>query len=270
MKTVTSLFKSFEFPENAIRNSTAESAGPPICKHHGTPLERIFLYTNKRTGVSYFGNWHCNQCKRDESDAAKIAYERVVKEDRIRSLFDRSGLQGRYLHTTFANFSAATDLQRKVLAECKRYAEELQPNSQSGLWLIGSFGTGKTHLGAAMVHHLIRERQMGACMLSARQLIRELRSTWQKESPVSEDELIKRYGAELTLLVLDEIGVGFGNESDQTQLFDVIDLRYQLQRPTVLLSNLPPAEISKVLGGRLFDRMREGSRVSVCDWISYR
>lgn len=76
--------------------------------------------------------------------------------------------------------------------------------------------------------------------------------------------------ASVPLLVVDEIGVGMGSEAELVQLFDVIDRRYQLANPLVLVSNLPVPDLRAALGDRLHDRVRENSTVVPCNWASHR
>lgn len=50
-----------------------------------------------------------------------------------------------------------------------------------------------------------------------------------------------------------------------------MNTRYERMLPTVLISNLTPAEISQVISDRLTDRMVEGGGATlVFDWNSYR
>lgn len=238
------------------------------CAMHGASMSRHLLFV-KKDGTEHWSRYYCQQCEVDKERAAREEARLSQKREREAALLARSGLTGRYLETTFANYLAVTDEQRKVLATCENFTRELTTDQGGGLWLIGPVGTGKSHLGAAMVNHLIRERGLPAKMASLRLLIRDLRATWRKESDATEDDVIQQYG-KAPLMVLDEVGIGFGTEAEQTQLFDVIDLRYQLQRPTVLLSNLSPDGLREVLGDRLFDRLREGASVLVCDWKSHR
>lgn len=72
------------------------------------------------------------------------------------------------------------------------------------------------------------------------------------------------------LLVLDEIGAGFSSDAERVQLFDVIDMRYKLGRPTVVLSNLTAKDMRPILGERTFDRLREGATLLTCSWPSHR
>jgi acyl-CoA synthetase (AMP-forming)/AMP-acid ligase II len=100
-------------------------------------------------------------------------------------------------------------------------------------------------------------------------LIRTLRATWRRDSDSTEDEVINEF-AYVPLLVIDEIGVGFGTEAEAAQLFDVIDRRYQARNPLVLISNLSVPDLREALGDRLFDRIREASQVVPFNWPSHR
>lgn len=74
----------------------------------------------------------------------------------------------------------------------------------------------------------------------------------------------------MPLLVLDEIGVSRGSEWEAEQLFTVVDERYRLERPTVVVSNLPAGEIKQLVGDRVYDRLREGAKVVPMNWPSHR
>jgi DNA replication protein DnaC len=71
-------------------------------------------------------------------------------------------------------------------------------------------------------------------------------------------------------LVIDEIGVQYGTEGEQTILFDVLDIRYRDQMPTILLTNQDMAGARQFLGDRTWDRIRETGRWVSFDWESFR
>ena len=73
------------------------------------------------------------------------------------------------------------------------------------------------------------------------------------------------------LLILDEVGVQFGSETEKLMLFDVLNERYEKRKPCVLLSNLAIDDVKAFLGERVFDRLREdGGEAVAFDWESYR
>jgi len=246
------------------------------CQMHGD-------YTARRLYRDYWTK--CPTCaeeqherERAEAQRAKAEAKKAEAEERMSRRLVHSGLVGRFCNATFDGFTPASDEQRKALTTCREFAESLTHGALGGLWLIGPPGTGKTHLGSAMVNHLIRQRDMWAAIHSTREIVRMLRKTWGEkrvsssvwDSLTTEDEVIDFLGSSLSLLVLDEVGVGFGSDAERVQLFDVLDLRYRNALPTVLLSNLTAPELKPALGDRLYDRLREGAKLVACNWPSHR
>lgn len=259
-------------PDNTriARQLTRQPDREASCPSHGP-------YTSR----NHFGNiWgRCPACEADrEAEAneanrrAKEAQEREHTEMRLR----RSGLVGRFVDATFDTFHAGSSAQEHAKTTCRNFVENLQPKT-GGLWLVGPPGTGKTHLGSAMVNYVIRERKEWAAIHSAREIVRMLRATWGNKDrtrgwdgrPTTEEDLIEDLGTH-QLLVLDEVGAAFGSDSEMVQLFDVLDLRYRKELPTVLLSNLPVGELKSALGDRAYDRLREGAVLLPCKWDSHR
>lgn len=234
------------------------------CERHGEFLSEPLLG----------GRWSgCTVCA-DEQRAADLERERKTRtQARHDALLERSGLQGRFLDATFANFAADGDVQRKVLKACERFAAEVSWDSGTGLWLIGPAGTGKTHLGSAMVRHVIEKRDAAAAIFTGREIVRTLRATWRggdaDGSGMTEGAVIRDLGLK-PLLVIDEVGVSFGSEAEIVQLLDIVDLRYKHCRPTVLLSNLVAKDLKASIGDRTYDRLRDGAQVLACSWPSHR
>jgi len=232
------------------------------CSTHGE-FEARHIIGQRFTG--------CPTCRDEQGAEHRRAMERqreVERQQALAQMVATSGLRGRFLESSFDTFNAATDAQRRALAVCRSFVYDLG-NAWGAPWLLGPVGTGKTHLLAAMVSATVWQRGKRARYTTARGLILRLRATWRRDAEESEAAAIEEL-ARVPLLLLDEVGVGFGSEAEITQLFDVIDARYQLRRPVVIASNLSAPEIRTLLGDRLFDRLREGATVIPCDWESYR
>lgn len=251
--------------ENLLRNYPTRDDN---CGTHGAFVSTGYL-RDRWSG--------CPKCSEEAEAKRKEEAERKQKAERIDTRLRCSGLGGRFEDATFESFSATTPAQRKVLEACRQYVVNMTRGTKSGLWLIGPPGTGKTHLGSAMVRYMIEQRDVAAEIHSGRDIVRMLRATWGNRErgrdwngrATTEDGLIEDFGR-LSLLVIDEVGASFGSEAEQVQLFDIIDLRYRYERPTILLSNLPAKGLKEAIGDRSYDRLREGAQVLVCNWESHR
>lgn len=262
-----------------MANSPIESGRAEQCSVHGEYTSRNMFGSRWTT---------CPVCAEEEHNGQEAEVAATRKRERAQHHMLLSGLEGRFLDATFANFEVATEDQARVLNACSGFVKSIAQQKGGGLALIGKPGTGKTHLGSAMVNALIHAHEMAAMIYSGREIVRLLRSTWgDRKQPVigaydsrdrgyvevrrpdTEEAMLRSFG-ETPLLVIDEIGMQFGSDAETVQLFDVIDLRYRLQLPTVILSNLTGNELKKAMGDRAYDRIREGSRLLACKWESRR
>ncbi len=100
-------------------------------------------------------------------------------------------------------------------------------------------------------------------------MIRSIRSTWEKGSVFSETQVMSAY-ASVDLLVVDEVGVQYGTDSEKIILCDVLDRRYRDMQSTLLLTNLDKSGFSAAVGDRVFDRLTQTARWVPFDWPSYR
>jgi hypothetical protein len=126
----------------------------------------------------------------------------------------------------------------------------------------------KTHLACALLDRLARSgRRVRYATVS--DMVREIRDTWRKGSEKREAQVVEELST-VDLLVVDEVGVQFGSESEKTQLTELFDLRYRQLKPTVVISNLNKPDLEQVLGERVLDRLRERGCVVVFDWASWR
>ena len=245
-----------------------------VCNKHG----EFKMFSSSLKGVSGFKSFkretRCPDCIRDEIDQLKkkkAEYDRQRKNAEIENLKDLANIPKRFAQSSFDNY-LETKQSAKAKRICKAYADRWQDRKASGggLILCGKPGTGKNHLACAIINQVIEQHQDSALLTTALRIVRKIKSTWNKDSDESEADAIHFY-INKELLVIDEIGVQFGSESEKIILFEIINGRYEEMKPTILISNLSENELSDYTGERVVDRMREGGGAVIAfDWESYR
>lgn len=204
----------------------------------------------------------CPECaliERKRRQAEREAYEKAKKaaeaRDRIEEALRRSCIPAEYRTKTFSNFLAETKNQQGALDLACRFVRGWEKAKETGygLFFFGNPGTGKSHLACAILHALLPRSE--GIYTRATDIIQYVRSTWGGKSDRTSFDAIRLF-SEVSLLVIDEVGVQAGTENEKQILFSIIDSRISENRPTIFLSNLRPADLNNVLGPRLVDRIR--------------
>jgi DNA replication protein DnaC len=228
------------------------------------------------TAIKYIGRvWSvCPVCRAEVEAEEKAKKDAEEAEQRVRNWERRlgqSGIPPRFQDRTLENFVAENEAQQKALKFAKSYADEFNEALKTGrsALFVGKPGTGKTHLAAGIGMNLLKKGHP-VLFMTVMRAIRRVKDTWGKGREESETEAIAAM-VEPHLLILDEVGVQFGSDFEKNLIFDIINERYENRLPTILMSNLPTAEVRAYLGDRVFDRMKEdgGARI-VFDWESHR
>lgn len=185
---------------------------------------------------------------------------------------ENAGIPKRFENRSLSNYVASSDAQARALDFAREYADTFNTVLTTGrsALFIGRPGTGKTHLAIAIALHIMQCDNRTVLYTTVLRAIRKIKDTWCRNSDVTESHAI----ASLVLpdlLILDEVGVQHGTETERLILFDVLNERYEQRKPAVLLSNLPLDEMKDYLGERIYDRLREdGGEALPFDWESFR
>lgn len=181
------------------------------------------------------------------------------------------GVGRRFIRSTLGNFIPASEQAEKNLSVCRQFVSEWEQIYENGssLVLTGRPGTGKTHLAVAIMRALIERHDIDTYMTTAQRIIRAMRDSWRQGSNRTEYEVLSFY-CEKDLLVIDEVGMQHGTDSERLLVSEVINTRYERMLPIILISNYTRDEIDGFLGYRAMDRVMESSAVLAFDWDSYR
>lgn len=214
----------------------------------------------------------CEQKKRD--DEIQVMLKDLHDKNAQKALeaqLEKAAIPHRFIERTLDNYLDECDGQKKALRSARKYAAEFELMRQKGTCLImtGKPGTGKTHLSIGIAREIM-DKGYTAIFTRVIEMVRSVRETYSKESNKTEKQVINLY-ASPDLLILDEVGHQFGSDHERMIMFEVINLRYEALKPTILITNLDLPELRQALDERTEDRMREGGgRVIVFDWQSFR
>lgn len=214
----------------------------------------------------------CSKCVK-EKELIEIAKEKSDREiarlNRIKSHKVDARVSPRNLDVTFDSFKQDRQVQKDAVTLLKKLCTDIKAgNEAKSIIITGKVGTGKTMLCSAAINELCQTHHVKIVKLI--HLVRLLKDTWKKGSEVSELDIIKS-SSELDLLVIDEIGMQFGSDTEKMFLFDIIDGRYENMKPTILISNLNIDGVAEIIGERVIDRLRDGGGECLSfDWESGR
>jgi DNA replication protein DnaC len=123
------------------------------------------------------------------------------------------------------------------------------PDNDKGLLFMGRPGVGKTHLAVAIVRGLIEKMSVAAFFYDVQDLLRQIQSTFDRDSGMSESELLEPVvGSEL--LILDDLGVRAPTAWALETLNHIITVRYNEKRATIVTTNLLDEAPDEAAAGR--------------------
>ena len=122
--------------------------------------------------------------------------------------------------------------------------------------------------GQMRARHISVEHGKVCRYTTAYHIVRDIKDTYSGRG--NERDIVRGF-VEPDLLIVDEIGVQHGTDTEKLLLFEVLNGRYENMKPTIVVSNEEPRGIADYLGDRVMDRLCENDgAVLVFDWQSHR
>lgn len=162
----------------------------------------------------------------------QINMKRIIKEKEQKANIN--------LYARMKDIDGVDDKKRiSVIKWIDHYFEKYDfLKSTKGLYLHGSFGSGKTFLISALFHELEVEKHASICIVYYPEILRELKDDWE----VYESKI--KYYQNVDLLCLDDIGAERVTEWGRDEVLGTI-LQYRMEHklPTFFTSNMSVSDL---------------------------
>lgn len=276
MKSIKEILDDKEYSEKQVRavlntinaEEEFERDGDLYCKKCGT----------RRTTNVFNRKVRCI-CKCQEEKREQEAEEERRKDrlERVKRLKSASLLGERYKNVSFENSSVQDAKYEAVFNRCKKYTEVADQvlNRGIGIYLYGKSGVGKSHITACMANKLM-EGFYTVLYTNFAEISKQIRRTFNNKKGESEQAFIEKL-ANIDFLFIDDFGTERLKKEEednwlQEKVFEVINKRYNNNKPTIYTSNYSMKDMieKRGLASKTIDRIMETAEPMQLEGKSYR
>ena len=224
-------------------------------KHYGEFIEDAIAPDGRS-----IGHW------KEEVHIKGVTQKKLEEPER---LLEESNLGERFKGRTFASFDPKRD--KDAFDKCSKYANDskLMERKRNGLILAGGYGSGKTHLAAAVSNALVTRGIpiLFGTSISHFDSIRQEFNEDDKKGHLSKMKVTP-------VLVIDDLGKEKKSEWTKQILFDVVNHRYEHMLPLIITTNLVDngnfAALANHVEGAVWSRLCEMCNIVETSGSDYR
>jgi len=139
--------------------------------------------------------------------------------------FEKRGVKERYKNKTLADI-VDTTLRKEI-------SDYINGEQDSGIYLIGKCGTGKT-LSASIIVNELAKKQIRIVYKTMVDILQDIRSSFDNNE--NSYEKVKKY-FNYEILIIDDLGKEKPTEWAVSTIFEIINSRYENCKTTIVTSN---------------------------------
>ena len=198
------------------------------------------------------------------------------KEELVKATIASSGIGKLIEKQSFENFDldwykktpGSYDRMAAILAEAKLYVKNF-PKKRGNLLLLGTTGTGKTHISTSIAADVIKQGY-DVVYDTAQNIFSDFEFDRFKNGYGREESRCDKY-MECDLLIIDDLGTEFSSQFTLSCLYNLINTRQNRGLGTIISTNLDVDDLSERYEARIYSRLLgENCKVLPFDGVDHR
>lgn len=172
--------------------------------------------------------------------------------------YESSGIGGLIRTQSFDNFSleyytgANAEKMRQAVEHLRLFAENFQRDTYRNFLFIGGTGLGKTHLSTSIAKTVI-DRGFDVLYVTSVGMLGDFESKRFGDGTGAKNDISRYSDAEL--LIIDDLGTEVSNQFTLSCVYDVINMRINNRKSTIINTNLSSKEIEAKYNERIYSRL---------------
>lgn len=207
--------------------------------------------------------WKCGKCLEREMAVDTHSQWLAV---RSADLMACATIPAKYIGQRFVATTEDMKIARLTMQHFRDFI--LAEPTWAALIMVGITGTGKTLAACELAQRLIEKAALSVRYITAKGMIGEIQASYSQDGKSEEGEIMRF--AQYDVLILDEIDALPAKENSSLLLTEIINRRYNDNKPVIAISNQSLANLDKFVGSRVHSRLHENSFLCDFKWGDFR